>query len=272
MHERVFLVGDAAHNFVGQPSPGMNFCVHDAFNLAWKLAGMIKGWYNKEVLETYEVERCWAAGFLLGVDKMFFGVFSRETSDEIRAGGGSIRRLYDMYFLHSANFSVGLAFEFGDNVLIKASLEGSSLLAGARAPDAMVYPPGSTGPVRLFELNKYTGQWSIMLFTGPFEKTTIAPIVRGLAHLERVLPKKMVQILILIADKQLTSPPPMEFNVGSLFYDPDSSVHKEYRLLPQKGAIVVVRPDGLLGYATTLEKSNSIIPYLNGFTHFLSRY
>ena len=54
---RVFLAGDAAHltpPFAGQ---GMNSGVRDAFNLAWKLAGVSKGQLSADVLDTYEVER-----------------------------------------------------------------------------------------------------------------------------------------------------------------------------------------------------------------------
>lgn len=54
---RVFLAGDAAHltpPFAGQ---GMNSGVRDAVNLAWKLAGVIRGELPEGLLDTYERER-----------------------------------------------------------------------------------------------------------------------------------------------------------------------------------------------------------------------
>lgn len=53
----VFLLGDAAHltpPFIGQ---GMGSGLRDAMNLAWKLAGVIRGDLPSSVLATYEEER-----------------------------------------------------------------------------------------------------------------------------------------------------------------------------------------------------------------------
>nr|GLK33333.1 putative monooxygenase [Rhodococcus wratislaviensis] len=54
---RVFLVGDAAHQFPPTGGLGMNTGIADADNLAWKLAGVIRGWALESLLDTYETER-----------------------------------------------------------------------------------------------------------------------------------------------------------------------------------------------------------------------
>lgn len=54
---RIFLMGDAAHltpPFAGQ---GMNAGLRDAFNLAWKLAQVVKGVSGPAILDSYEPER-----------------------------------------------------------------------------------------------------------------------------------------------------------------------------------------------------------------------
>jgi len=55
--ERVFLAGDSAHRFPPTGGLGLNTGVQDAHNLAWKLAGVERGWARSALLDTYEVER-----------------------------------------------------------------------------------------------------------------------------------------------------------------------------------------------------------------------
>jgi 2,4-dichlorophenol 6-monooxygenase len=54
---RVLCGGDAVHRHPPSSGLGMNTCVQDAFNLAWKLAYVVKGFAGTELLETYSEER-----------------------------------------------------------------------------------------------------------------------------------------------------------------------------------------------------------------------
>ncbi|GHO49283.1 FAD-dependent monooxygenase [Ktedonospora formicarum] len=68
----VFLVGDAAHIHSPAGGQGMNTGVGDAYNLAWKLALVIKGQAQPELLDSYEAERMpFARAILNGSDKAF---------------------------------------------------------------------------------------------------------------------------------------------------------------------------------------------------------
>ncbi|ACL42539.1 MULTISPECIES: FAD-dependent monooxygenase [Micrococcaceae] len=60
---RIFLVGDAAHSMPPYGGYGGNTGIHDAHNLAWKLAAVIKGDAQPELLSTYDSERRPVAGF-----------------------------------------------------------------------------------------------------------------------------------------------------------------------------------------------------------------
>jgi 2-polyprenyl-6-methoxyphenol hydroxylase-like FAD-dependent oxidoreductase len=54
---RVFLAGDAAHLMIPTGGLGMNSGVGDAVDLAWKLAGTLRGWGGPRLLDSYEIER-----------------------------------------------------------------------------------------------------------------------------------------------------------------------------------------------------------------------
>ncbi len=56
-HGRVFLAGDAAHQYVPTGGYGMNTGMGDAVDLGWKLAATLQGWGGDRLLASYEVER-----------------------------------------------------------------------------------------------------------------------------------------------------------------------------------------------------------------------
>lgn len=54
---RVYLAGDAAHSTSPAGGLGMTGGIADAHNLVWKLAAVLHGWADPDLLETYDVER-----------------------------------------------------------------------------------------------------------------------------------------------------------------------------------------------------------------------
>ena len=55
--DRVFVMGDAAHRHPPSNGLGSNTSIQDAFNLAWKLAMMLKGQAGAALLDTFSAER-----------------------------------------------------------------------------------------------------------------------------------------------------------------------------------------------------------------------
>jgi 2-polyprenyl-6-methoxyphenol hydroxylase-like FAD-dependent oxidoreductase len=69
---RCFLAGDAAHVHSPAGAQGMNTGIQDAYNLAWKMALVLKGAAGERLLETYNEERLENAKNLLRTtDRMF---------------------------------------------------------------------------------------------------------------------------------------------------------------------------------------------------------
>lgn len=83
---RCFLAGDSAHIHTPAGAQGMNTGIQDGYNLAWKLAAVLKGNASATLLETYDEERVPNAKrllettdrfFLLGASKNIFASFVR---------------------------------------------------------------------------------------------------------------------------------------------------------------------------------------------------
>jgi 2,4-dichlorophenol 6-monooxygenase len=54
---RVFCMGDAVHRHTPMGGLGLNTSVQDAYNLCWKLALVLKGKANQDLLKSYDAER-----------------------------------------------------------------------------------------------------------------------------------------------------------------------------------------------------------------------
>lgn len=71
-NKNCFIAGDAAHIHTPAGGQGMNTGIQDAYNLAWKIAYVLKGEVNASILKTYNVERSENARHLLkSTDTMF---------------------------------------------------------------------------------------------------------------------------------------------------------------------------------------------------------
>ena len=69
---RCFLLGDAAHIHSPVGAQGMNTGLQDAYNLAWKLALVVKGRADEALLDSYEEERVPVARRLLNTTDRAF--------------------------------------------------------------------------------------------------------------------------------------------------------------------------------------------------------
>lgn len=70
--KRCFLLGDAAHVHSPMGGQGMNTGLQDAYNLAWKLALVVKGQADEKLLDSYEAERLPVARRLLSTTDRAF--------------------------------------------------------------------------------------------------------------------------------------------------------------------------------------------------------
>jgi 2-polyprenyl-6-methoxyphenol hydroxylase-like FAD-dependent oxidoreductase len=81
---RAFLLGDAAHVHSPVGGQGMNTGIGDAVNLAWKLAAVLHGRADDQILDTYEAERiAFAQRLVATTDQAFTGVTSSSATARV---------------------------------------------------------------------------------------------------------------------------------------------------------------------------------------------
>jgi 3-(3-hydroxy-phenyl)propionate hydroxylase len=82
---RVFLAGDSAHLMPPWAGAGMQTGMRDAYDIGWKLAGVLKGHLPEHFLDSYEAERRPNAAFYTQLAVQLGRVIKQELSDEEQA-------------------------------------------------------------------------------------------------------------------------------------------------------------------------------------------
>ncbi|MFM1722690.1 bifunctional 3-(3-hydroxy-phenyl)propionate/3-hydroxycinnamic acid hydroxylase [Rhodococcus sp. PAM 2766] len=82
---RTFLVGDAAHLMPPWAGAGMQTGMRDAFDIGWKLAGVVKGDLDESFLDSYEAERRPNAAMYTNLAVELGRIIKQELSEEEQA-------------------------------------------------------------------------------------------------------------------------------------------------------------------------------------------
>lgn len=232
---RVFLAGDAADIHNPATGQGMNTGIQEAFNLAWKLAFVLRGEASERLLDTYDEERRPIEKDVVRATEVVFAVagakhgplhFVRDhvaphfdTPEPLqRFGRQFISELGIDYRSSSLSWSAGPSGE---------RLSGE-LRAGDRAPDARVRvlsgPDGQSGFSQIFELLDPT-KLTLFVLCEPNISGGSSAIDRDIAVVKGTLPPSL--------------------NVWRLTDDSspaDSTLTKEYGAL--RPSLYLIRPDG----------------------------
>ena len=137
---RCFVAGDAAHIHTPAGAQGMNTGIQDGYNLAWKLALVLRGKASEKLLETYNEERLANAKHLLETtDRMFdFGASSEKVVAYIRTHIFPYVANFILHFDAVKNFIFPLISQIGINYR-NSSLGKTDGNFAVKAGDRMPY-------------------------------------------------------------------------------------------------------------------------------------
>lgn len=163
--------------------------------------------------------------------------------------------------------TTGLGIQYEPNLLndVKGSWPPIGPIPGQRAQDVLLSKNGMNSlKTRLFEVTKYNGQFHILVFTGDARDTR-----DSLKKLRRDVDKVAPRFEHAIAFRTIIAGTGVAFaehlgvdQFGDGYWDMDHTAHGRFKIFVDAGAIVVLRPDGILGFVAPLTSFEKVVDYL----------
>ncbi|VDC01078.1 unnamed protein product [Peniophora sp. CBMAI 1063] len=253
---RVFIAGDAGHTHSAKTGQGANAAMKDSFNLAWKLAFVIRGWAKPTLLVTYEAERKKYASDLIAIDRDIATAISH---------GRNNARFYKKIWEERNRFitGVGVCYHSPLTPVEKPSPLAPRLTPGERLPPAAILRLSDWRPRNTHDLLQADCTFKLLLFPGEmrYSVTMVDSFVSTLFKELRswtAPEREVLKLFAIFSDLKLwshwTEAPESVRDPMSVYVDdsmvPDvadmelstTGVYSLYDIQPE-GCAVLIRPD-----------------------------
>jgi 2-polyprenyl-6-methoxyphenol hydroxylase-like FAD-dependent oxidoreductase len=231
---RVFLAGDAAHIHSPAGGQGMNTGIQDAFNLAWKLALVVRGNAPAQLLASYHVERDPIASGVLNLTDRITRMATMRNSVAQSVRDFLLPRVSGIDFVSDkiADRLAELSVSYRASPIVE-DRGGGRLKAGDRAPDAELRDENRQAR-RLFELFR-APRHVLLLFLGASGSAVANSEELGSAIGD--LSDGTIDSYRIVRGQS---------DLRAELRDTSGLAHAAYGLF--NGGVVLVRPDGYIGY------------------------
>jgi 2-polyprenyl-6-methoxyphenol hydroxylase-like FAD-dependent oxidoreductase len=236
-HGRVFLAGDAAHIHSPAGGQGMNTGMQDAFNLAWKVAAVVRGDGGQTLLDSYQAERHPVAEKVIGfTDKLTKAGTVRGGARVVR--NAVLRVVSSIPAVGEKMASVVEEVEVGyqGSPAVTSATRGAKIVGGQHLPHI-------DDPEIQKQLARVCGA------DNPGH--TVLTVTAG-KPAPAAGPAGQVQVLVASDDTPVGG-------YDAVIADPGGLVAGRYGL--RDGGRVVVRPDGYIGTVTALDDLTGVADY-----------
>lgn len=250
---RILLAGDAAHTCSPSQGHGMNSGLQDAFNLAWKLALVCRGYCSDRLLDSYHAERrpvaemITASGDLADGAQLIRGEAERRARDEAIRGAFADPEARHHETVAEAELDIdysGSPITWGDR--------HDGLWPGQRLPDWIELTRASGESVGLHRHAWRQGQTAILLAGASVPEPRLA---QALADLEPLCDGTIVEPAVAFTT---------ETGLPNAHDQLDARTAK--RLGVEGLTLLVVRADGHIGLCADSDHAGKLRAYL-GLLH-----
>ncbi len=261
-YNHVFLAGDAAHIHSPAGGQGMNTGMQDAYNLAWKLASVIKEKAKPILLNSYSQERLPVASDVLKMTEMMTKI-SLLHNPLLRG----LRRIAIQSITHIPSFQKSFiqritqrSLHYKKSLIIDYQHQANNhALAPGDFISDVLFSDENNKPKYLTELVHGIGH-HILFFSGLEPNPTSAQTSQELITWIQNTYPDLINIHVISSEPNLKSWSGLDEHCIS---DVKLSLHHHFRI--KNPAIYVIRPDKYIGYC-----SNSIT--IKPLNNYLNRY
>jgi 2-polyprenyl-6-methoxyphenol hydroxylase-like FAD-dependent oxidoreductase len=245
-HDLTFLAGDAAHNHSPIAGQGMNTGLQDAYNLAWKLALVIKGDAQPSLLDSYQDERHPVISKVVNQTERFTEMALFDKSfltklhtfcDEASHDNSEIsQKIAEEIEQLDIQYKNSPAIDYHEHINKKSPQQGE------RAPDVFI-----DQTTRLYDYLRNT-QHNILLFTGLSVSTEIMTKINETQQWLKKTYANLIKIHVISTEKLKDN--------ENIIFDVNCIIHKRYGI--KTNAVFIIRPDNYIAYCSKSFEINLI--------------
>lgn len=287
--DRVFIAGDACHTHSPKAGQGMNASMNDTHNLAWKLVHVIRGWADRSLLRTYELERRKYAQDLIDFDREFSKMFSgkiRTAENEDGISADEFKRAFRRFGGFTSG--IGICYQASTIVNARHQQEAANLIIGKRLPPQRIVRATDARPFELHDLLPSDARFKVLVFTGDIyessQKSRVEKLAQKMGADDSFLKRysKAGDIFAAFDILAITSKNDIvrHTDLPELFRSHWAKVYVDNKELmgtlggdaylnfgiSATGAVVIVRPDGYVGIVAPFDDIAHIDTYFAQFT------
>jgi len=253
-----FICGDAGHVHVPIGGQGMNTGIQDAFNLGWKLAGVLKNELKESVLSSFHDERHPVAESLIkGTDFAYSSILHPSEARQRAArlfGPFLIRNQHVQTFMRGTLEELNVSYPKSPLNLDFGGAKGPK--PGERVLDATLVRDADKATVKLSELMRGEA-WTLLLFGGLHPEAEDMAARSALA--KEIGQRFGARVTVLGVETNAAAAP--EFP-GVALLDVLHGAHERYGVVDP--GVYLLRPDTYVCARGPLRRAAKLIEHLAG--------